>query len=426
VTAGERQPAGGLVLLYHRPLGRGAATISEHVDSFAKYSRYRVWSVNTERGFPQRLRDLPCEVVVLHYSLFGIWPYVLRDFLSWVSASRAYKVAFFQDEHRFCGKRFKFLNDNRVDAVYSCLEPADAARVYGPRTAVRDLRYTLPGYVSDELVSRAAEMCVPDDRRSLDIAYRGRKLAYYMGRGAQEKYEIGRQVRQRAAAAGLRVDIDSSEDSRLYGDAWYQFMANARGTLGVESGVSIFDLDDVVRPACDSYLAQHPGASFEEISAAVLAPWENNIPYRTISPRHFEAAAFRVCQILFEGRYSGIMHPMVHYIPLKKDFSNWDEVVARFSDASLRRRLTERAYQDLIGSGRYTYRAFIHGFDEDLHSADRVPGALRIEGDDPIQRDLQGSWSGRCRAVALWALRQPFPGRTNAVRLFRWLSSHAG
>ena len=62
-----------------------------------------------------------------------------------------------------------------------------------------------------------------------------------------------------------------------------------------------------------------------------LPRWEDNVYYRTISPRHFEAAAFRICQVLFEGRYSGVLEPMVHYIPLKKDFSNIDEVIRRIS-----------------------------------------------------------------------------------------------
>ncbi len=419
-TNHRAQERGGIVLLYHRPLGRGAATIEEHVGSFARYSRYRVWSINTALGFPAALSGVPCDTIVLHYSLFGIWPYVLDDFVHWVSASAAYKVAFFQDEHRFCAKRFEFLNEHRVDAVYSCLELGDAHKVYGARTKVRHLHNTIPGYVSDDLIAQAERLTIPDDQRPFDIGYRGRQLAYYMGRGGQEKYIIGLEVLNRAGAAGLKVDIDSSESARLYGDAWYRFMANARGTLGVESGVSIFDIDDVVRPACDQYLAEHRSASFEEVNAAVLAPWENNIPYRTISPRHFDAAAFRVCQILFEGRYSGIMRPMEHYIPLKKDFSNWNEVVALFSDASLRYRLTERAYVDLIASGRYTYQRFIEAFDENLRLAGRTP-AIRMRR-DPVQDILHGSWTGHCRAVAIWALRRPFPGRTAAVKLVQRLA----
>ena len=61
------------------------------------------------------------------------------------------------------------------------------------------------------------------------------------------------------------------------------------------------------------------------------------IDLRTISPRHFEAAAFRVCQVLFEGRYAGVMEPMRHYIPLRKDFSNFDEVCGCCATPALRR-----------------------------------------------------------------------------------------
>src|SRR6185436_17701398 len=112
-----------------------------------------------------------------------------------------------------------------------------------------------------------------------------------------------------------------------------------------------------------------------------------------------------------------------HYIPLKKDFSNWDEVVSRFCDASLRRTLTDRAYEDLIASGRYTYHKFIDQFDDDLERAGQKPGALRLVGDDSIQKQLRGSWIGQCRAALLWTLRQPFPGRTTAVKIVRRLSS---
>ena len=76
----------------------------------------------------------------------------------------------------------------------------------------------------------------------------------------------------------------------------------------------------------------------EEAYELLLYQYEDNIPYRTISPRHFEASALRLCQILLEGKYSGVMRPMVHYIPLKKDFSNFDEVriwIARDSSQQL-------------------------------------------------------------------------------------------
>jgi hypothetical protein len=93
---------------------------------------------------------------------------------------------------------------------------------------------------------------------------------------------------------------------------------------------------------------------------------QKTIPIRTISPRHFEAAILRVCQILFEGQYAGIMQPMVHYLPLKKDFSNFEEVIRLFRDPQFCHAITENAYRDLILSGRYTYQLLVEKTDRIL------------------------------------------------------------
>jgi glycerol-3-phosphate dehydrogenase len=69
---------------------------------------------------------------------------------------------------------------------------------------------------------------------------------------------------------------------------------------------------------------------------------------------------------MFEGRYSGILQPMVHYVPLKKDFSNFDEVMRLYGDEGLRRELTENCHRDLIASGAYSYRRLMEKFDEEL------------------------------------------------------------
>jgi hypothetical protein len=126
------------------------------------------------------------------------------------------------------------------------------------------------------------------------------------------------------------------------------------------------------------------------------AALEGQIYYRTISARHFEAAAMRSCQILFEGRYSGALEPMTHYIPLRKDFSNFDEVVRLFRDPALRRELTENAHRDLIASGRFSYESYIARFDEDMIAAGLDPDPSRP---DLSQGDRAVNWGRRWRAA---------------------------
>lgn len=365
----------GMLVLYHHPLSAYAATVMENVKSFEQHSQFKVWNVNTALGFPESLRDVRFETLVLHYSLFGNWPYLFDEtFLNYIGQSRSsYKVAFFQDEYHHCGQRFSFLNRNAVDCVYTLVEAPYFKDVYQKYTSVPKLVNYIPGYVADDLVETGREMFLPEEQRVLDIGYRGRRLPFYTGRGAQEKTGIAIGFRERAKDSGLKLDIEIDENRRIYGDRWYEFVANSRAVLGVEAGVSIFDVEDVARTEAEKLLAGQPDMSFEELSERLLYQWEDNIFYRTISPRHFEAAAFRVCQILFEGHYSGIMQPMVHYIPLKKDFSNFDDCLRMFQDKVLRRELTDNAHRDLIASGKHSYRRFIEGFDEELLRAGLRP-----------------------------------------------------
>ena len=69
---------------------------------------------------------------------------------------------------------------------------------------------------------------------------------------------------------------------------------------------------------------------------------------------------------MVEGRYSSVLEPGKHFIALKKDFSNVDEVLSKLHDDAFLEALTERAYADIIGSERYTYRAFVRLVDEAL------------------------------------------------------------
>jgi hypothetical protein len=187
-----------------------------------------------------------------------------------------------------------------------------------------------------------------------------------MGSGSVEKAMIGERFRGLADGAGLRLDIDTSEAGRLYGESWYRFLGRCRAVLGVESGTSYLDLEDEVSRDYAARLADGRPVTLEALQQGPLGRWDHNFSYRTISPRHFEAAAFRICQVMFEGQYSGVLAPMVHYVPLKKDFSNFKEVVAIIADDQARGEIVENAHRDLIRSGAYSYDRFVAGVDDDL------------------------------------------------------------
>ena len=398
----------------------------EHVDSFRRYSQFRAWGINTAYGLPPGLNRLRFQIIILHYSLFNFTSQLENPvklgwaFLKYLKNSKSsYKIAFFQDEHHFCQQRFAFLNRFHIDCVYTLLDPAYYKDVYLRYTNVPKLVHTLTGYVSDDLVKKAQIFAKPDYARNIDVGYRGRQLKFYMGKGSQDKYEIAVRFRERAMRLGLKMDIETEDKKRLYGDAWYRSLGDCKACLGVEAGVSIFDTEDVVRKGYELLIAENPKMTFEEMSERLLNRWEGNIPYRTISPRHFEAAAFRICQILYEGDYQGIMKPMVHYIPLKEDFSNFDEVIRLFRDDSFRHQITENCYHDLIASGEYSYQNFVESFDQELLAAGFTPQLTQKEVtivSEALSHDRPRRWI----IFPVYMLRSgEYPGRKVVVFLGR-------
>jgi hypothetical protein len=376
-----RRRARGILLVFHEPTlpweGGRAENVAENIRAFSAFSEFPVWEVNTAYGFRPALAEVEFDAIVLHYSVFVNRPegYLLDEgYLDYVGGAKGYKVAFFQDEQQWCRRRLAFIDEHGIDCIYTMLEPPYAEQVYGDRTGASAVVSHFPGYVGPLLLSASERFALPEAERTVDIGYRGRPSPPYWGRGAREKYEIGVRFAELAADSGLHLDIGVDEESRLYGDRWNRFTASLRATLGVESGASCFDLEDEVRAEYERLSRDGHEPTIEELERGALGRWDGRIPYRTISPRNFEAAAFRVAQILFEGSYSRVMEPMRHYIPLRKDFSNLGEVLERFRDEGLRRELAENAHRDLIASGEYGYERFIAGFDATLRGAGLAPG----------------------------------------------------
>lgn len=403
----------GILLIYHHPLSKNAATIMEHVDSFGRYSKQKVWTLNVAYGFPNGLRGLEFSTVVLHYSLFGSYPFALPEkFLKYIESLRkSLKVAFFQDEMRYCKQRFELINRLAIDVIYSLLDQKYFDEVYLRNTAAKSVLPNLTGYVCDQLIEKSLRFENPFQLRDIDVGYRARQLPFYMGRGAQEKSDIAIKFIEHSRDLNLKLDIKLNESDRIYGDDWPKFMANCRFMLGVESGTSIFDLTGQIQQQVKKFIETYPNATFSQVEKEILEPYEEKINYRAISPRIFECAAFRTCMILFRGGYQNILVADKHYIPLEKDFSNFDEVISKMSDINLVKEITDRAHHDLVRSGVYSYSKFIDSFDGDILSR-LIPSNKSGENHTKVDRLLSRDFLFRRLVANGKQIRYVnFPGR---------------
>jgi hypothetical protein len=80
------------------------------------------------------------------------------------------------------------------------------------------------------------------------------------------------------------------------------------------------------------------------------------------------------------------VQPHCHFIPLRKDFSNVDEVFAKIIDLTYIEELTNRAFDQIIATGRYSYAAFVDGVDRYLATRSRRSARAVIVGAPVLHR----------------------------------------
>lgn len=214
----------------------------------------------------------------------------------------------------------------------------------------------LTGYMPERLAQARSDI-VPLSERKTWMAYRGRDIGAKYGRLGFDKYEIGRRMIEECEARGVPHNIAMDNASRIYGDAWFEFLGSSRTMLGAETGSNAFDFDGDLERRIEEFTRREGRAPTYHEFRPILDPIEAPFNVGQISPRVFETAVMRTPMINFRGSYSDAMQPDVHYIALEKDFSNLDAVFARLDDLDGLQGFADRAYERLVTSGDYGYRS---------------------------------------------------------------------
>lgn len=340
----------------------------DHLYAFRRYSEDDVYYLNLVfKKVPRYVRKVDFDLIIFHtFFLTNHWrgPDHFRKMLKRAETlkdSSAVKVMLPQDEFVYSDLLCEFINKFKIDIVFS-VAPPDTWRAIYRKVNFNRVRFSrvLSGYLDENKLQQIVPSEQSLDHRPVDIGYRtAGKPFYWFGRHGFLKQTIADIFRERAPAKGLATDISTEEKDAIRGQEWYRFLASCKYTIGVESGTGLIDCNGSIRECTDQYLRKHPHAKMEEVEAACFPGKDGSVPLYAISPRHLECCATRTCQILTEGDYNGILQPGVHYLSLKKDFSNFDDVLNEVVLDRKRSQLVKRAFEDVVASGHYTYKKFV-------------------------------------------------------------------
>lgn len=341
-------------------------TIRDHLYSFERYSRHRCFYLNLlVRRIPAVLNRVDFDAVIFHTTFLSMrWS--SRAFEELVARAQPLKdvggirVAIPQDEFLQSAALSAFIDDFDVGYVFTAAARSEWPKIYAT-VDQSHVKFTtvLTGYLEGRSVSRMGRIAEETGTKPVDICYRAWHAAPWLGRHGLLKSQVAEAFMSRGAERGLRLDISTREEDTLYGDDWYRLLASSKYTIGVEGGASVLDRDGSVKAATERYVAAHPDASFDEIEANCFPERDGELRLFAISPRHLEACATRTCQILVEGAYNGVLRAGEHYIELRRDLSNLDDVLDQVQRDDRREAITSAAWRDVVASGRYSYRTFV-------------------------------------------------------------------
>ena len=323
----------------------------------ARHSQFTCTNVNVaDRSWTSRTqlewhcRRFSGDLIVVLHSVFSNGLMLPERLVDVVANQRQPKVYFIGNEYKLMPEKMAFCERINLSLLVSQSLSPDVHALYKRR-----LRCAVTGIPNTGL---DLDLFVPTSdpgTRPIDLGYRAADAPFYLGH--RERREIAEFFTARAAAYGLHVDISLCAKDRFDERGWAAFLNRCKGQLGSEAGGDYFDLEDATRHRVEGHLARHPDATFEAVRARFFPPPHEHVPLRIMSGRQVEAAGTKTVQILFEGRYDDVLRPDVHYIPLKKDFSDADQAIRKFRDVDFRTRVAEHAY-DLVRE-QFTYDRLI-------------------------------------------------------------------
>ncbi|MGC6511936.1 MAG: hypothetical protein ACON4J_04140 [Parvibaculales bacterium] len=340
--------------------------VRQHIDAISSTSFHELTVVNCRF---EPLIDIfnkgglkQYDAILIHYSIHAL-AYIKQDWLNFIASFPGAVLAIHEDEYQDVDTFTTQFSRLGVQHLVSCLSSVDLLKqVYLNRVSDDCAFYhSLPGYVFNEFDQ---PLPPPLKERDMDIVYRGRELPFQLGKFAQLKKNIGEKMLAVAEEKALRTDISSKENDRIYGADWHTFLQSSKAVLGTEGGASIFDFDGSLKQRIQEFVSQENDPTFEKAYDSFLKKFENNVVYKTITPKIFEYVASKTVMILHPGEYCGYIHPNEHYLSLAEDFSNIDDVLAKLANLDEMQEMVDRTYEHIKHNDQLRFKFYVQQLDK--------------------------------------------------------------
>ena len=286
-------------------------------------------------------------VVLLHsadLSYFTFKNILLKKILRFRSGKLIY---FPRNEYKgFVAKR-GFIKECYVDLVASPLTQKAAEYLYGDLTQTISMPHALdPDFFAEE---------IPFTKRKTMLGSRSNPYPKILLDDTRNNlHDFVEKLR--ASKNKWKIDYKSGTGERFSRKKWAEFLNMTKFTIASEPGSIYVDKTDQIEKRINRLLGQQPDINTEDIKTLVKDDLRNLPSGKTVAARNLEAIGCGTCQILTEGEYCNVIEAGVHYIELKKDFSNMEEVVEKMENNKLVGKIISQAREHVINGHTHKHR----------------------------------------------------------------------
>ena len=285
------------------------------------------------------------ELIIVLHSATGDDMTILQKSAKRFKERKGKLVVFIGNEYDLMAEKIDFVNSSQANFVCSQLPIQSARWIYSDCASIKVL--AMPHALNPAIYAPPPA----SHKRSIDIGFRG--AAYPLFIGDLERQTILNYFQDVGSSQNLNCNIRYEKLIRL---EWRNFLYNCISIIGAESGSYYLDRGGQIISSAKKYLKTHPNISFEELHTLFFEALPKNVNTKCISSRHFEPIGTKTCQLLLEGKYNGILHADIHYISIKKDLSNIDDVIERLKDNKYRTQMVEKTYEYIMDVHTYQHR----------------------------------------------------------------------
>jgi len=326
-----------------------------------------------DKDLGKEVRKERFDAVVLHYTFLSVRTvghqfYCWKYRFNWLGDYEVPVVAIPQDEGNYAEILDEWLKELNVSVIFSV-----HFRENGPLYPLMRHRAMilpcLPGYIDAGSAKKQAALARPMNERANDIVYRAMRLPLRFGCAGRMKSLVADKVLDTGRRLRLQMDVSADPDNPIPGNQWFDFLRSGRCAIGCEGGYSAIDWRGELTQQIDNIMDADAPLTLEELNKKLPSGWDQ---YRllTITPRHLEAAMTRTAQLLIEGEYKGILIPGRHYLPIKRDFSNLEEVLSATRDYQKLQDMADNVYADICMNKKYHYSTFARQIGEAIRMAE--------------------------------------------------------